>query len=100
MLLGFALRIAATAAHVGEDGVIDAVEVAPAANRIVALIAFDEAILRRMKNGSKGKGFFGGELRYDEVFGFEQRAACAEDEALSDRVGVDVGAEVDAEILD
>ena len=98
--VGLALGVAVRAAHAGEDGVVDARVFAPAADRIVALVALDEAVVGAHGGGREGEGLFGGEFGDGEVFVVEQEAAGAEDELFGQGVLVDGLAEVHAEVLD
>ena len=79
---------------------IDAVVLAPAANGVVAPVAFDEAVFRPHEEGVEGERLHGGELRDQDIRVFEQRAAGAEHEFFGQWRRIDSRAEIHAEVLD
>ena len=95
-----AFRIATAAAHIGEDGVVDAVVVAPTAHCVIASVAFDVAVLGAHFQRLEGERFGQDGLRNDEIRILKQGAAGAEDELFGKWGGVNSGAEIDPEILD
>ncbi len=83
------LGVAAAAAHICKDRVVDAVEVSPLAYCRVAFVAFDEAVLGPHAEGVVGEGLVGAELSDDVVCVVEQQAVGAEDQVFFQRFGVD-----------
>ena len=92
--------IAGSAAHAGEDRVIDAVVLSPAADRVVARVALDEAILRPHRERLEVERLAEPRLRDHEVPIVQQQAVRSQDQLVRARLGIDAGTEVDAEILD
>ncbi len=78
---------------------INAIEIAPAADRVVALIAFDEAVLGPHEERFEGESLLGGQLRDQDIPVLEQQAVGAENQRV--RIGrrIHRGAEIDAEVL-
>jgi len=80
--------------------VVDARILAPAADGIVAGVAFDELIVRPHGAGEEGEGLGEGGFGDDEIGVFEQVAVGTKDEFFGERFGVEGLAEFDAEVLD
>ena len=79
---------------------VDAVEIAPAAHRVVAAIALKKAVLRAHDERLEGKRFGRDHLRDGEIGIIEQHAPRTEHELFRERRRVDACAQIDAEVLD
>ena len=98
--VGVPLGIAGAAAHAGKNGVIDAVVLAPAADRVIPGIALDEPILRPHDERFEGERLAGRQLRHHEVLVVQEQAVRPQDELVRARLGIDRRAQIDPEILD
>ena len=98
-LMRLAQRIALGATHAGKHRVINAVVLAPAAHRAVALITLVEAPLCAHLERLKGKWLGRHQLCHHEVIIGQQRTVRAEDQPVRARLRVDLMPEIHPEIL-
>ena len=94
-----AFRVAVAAAHVRENSVIDAVVIAPPADGVVPLVALDEPVLRPHRERLEGERLVRAKLFDREIALVQQQTIGAENEVVLDRLGVDSGSQIDAEVL-
>ena len=97
---GFSLGIALSAAHAGENRMVDAAVITPTADGVVALVALDEAVLGAHGEGLEGERLVRLQFPQCEIGAVQQHAVGAEDQLVGYGGGVDAGAQIEAEILD
>ena len=97
--VGLAFGVAGTAAKAGEHRVVNAVEVPPRADRIVADIAFDESVLRSHPERFEGEWLLRRQFHHLEILVAEQQAVRSQNQPVRTRRRIDCRPEVHAEVL-